>query len=221
MNKKSKEWNDELDSKLIKFNETAINKQSFMLEFKMDWPKIMKRLQHLNILPERLKVTHERKYLKNEDKFRCIDCKQIFSSNQEFKHPTRNTNRCFECYDLHSKNTRKKVKETQTIRQYIAKKIWQSRKTCIRKKLKHEIDEEIILNMYSIQKGLCFYSKIPMSYSVGDRFALSIDRLDSQKGYELKNVVLCCEVVNRMKLDYSVDNFKQMILRLNANKENF
>jgi hypothetical protein len=36
---------------------------------------------------------------------------------------------------------------------------------------------------------------------------IGIDRIDSEKGYDYDNVVLCCAVCNRMKLNYSVEQF--------------
>jgi hypothetical protein len=38
-----------------------------------------------------------------------------------------------------------------------------------------------------------------------------IDRIDSQKGYELGNVVTCCKYCNRAKSDMSLDEFKDWI----------
>ena len=39
-----------------------------------------------------------------------------------------------------------------------------------------------------------------------------IDRLDSNKGYVSGNVVSCCSQCNSMKLDYSVEEFKNKVL---------
>lgn len=38
---------------------------------------------------------------------------------------------------------------------------------------------------------------------------VSVDRLDSSKGYTLENVVLCCAAINRMKMDMTVDEFRR------------
>jgi 5-methylcytosine-specific restriction endonuclease McrA len=48
-----------------------------------------------------------------------------------------------------------------------------------------------------------------------------IDRVDSSKGYETDNVVTCCQTCNRMKLDHSVDKFKEHILKIAKNIDNF
>lgn len=72
----------------------------------------------------------------------------------------------------------------------------------------------------------CFYcNDIPkMKFKVtrGNGYYLynSLDRVDNNKGYELDNVVPCCDMCNRAKLDYTIDEFKQWVKRLfNNNKE--
>lgn len=41
-----------------------------------------------------------------------------------------------------------------------------------------------------------------------------IDRLDSLKGYTIDNCVPCCTMCNRMKLNYTVDNFIQHVHKI-------
>lgn len=41
-----------------------------------------------------------------------------------------------------------------------------------------------------------------------------IDRIDSQKGYTLDNCVPCCSMCNRMKNNYSIDQFKNKIAQI-------
>ena len=56
---------------------------------------------------------------------------------------------------------------------------------------KHEIDVEFLTNLWEKQKGLCYYSNIPMNYNKAE-WRISIERLDNSKGYIPENVVLCC-----------------------------
>ena len=43
-----------------------------------------------------------------------------------------------------------------------------------------------------------------------------IDRIDSNKGYEVGNILTCCKVCNYMKLDHSYDFFMGHIEKINA-----
>jgi hypothetical protein len=56
---------------------------------------------------------------------------------------------------------------------------------------KHEIDVDFLNELWEKQKGLCFYSNIPMNYNKAE-WRVSIERLDNSKGYIPENVVLCC-----------------------------
>lgn len=41
-----------------------------------------------------------------------------------------------------------------------------------------------------------------------------IDRIDSSKGYTVKNSVPCCEMCNRMKLDYDLEDFLEHVKKI-------
>lgn len=44
-----------------------------------------------------------------------------------------------------------------------------------------------------------------------------LDRVDNTKGYIEGNVVTCCEQCNRMKLDYTLDEFEEQIIKIYTN----
>jgi hypothetical protein len=77
-----------------------------------------------------------------------------------------------------------------------------------------DINENDLVDLYYTQKGLCFYSGEEMSlgehkatkdlYSI-NFFNISVDRIDSKKGYTKDNVVLCCWGVNNMKQQMTVE----------------
>jgi hypothetical protein len=72
------------------------------------------------------------------------------------------------------------------------KHLWQS--TCI--------TYEFLQEMYDQQEGRCAVTGIQMTHKRGDRGEyrnVSIDRMDSDKGYEPDNVRLVCKAVNLMK----------------------
>lgn len=70
-----------------------------------------------------------------------------------------------------------------------------------------------MVEMYKAQKGLCYYTQIPLEAGPGFKGKnISLDRLDSSGNYTRENTVMCCSEVNRMKgqltleeLDWWVD----------------
>jgi|GEM_PF-887726 len=74
-----------------------------------------------------------------------------------------------------------------------------------------DLTKEFLVRLWYRQKGLCHYTSRKMTFD-GRRKpeAVSIDRVDSRKGYTKDNVVLCCRVVNEMKSNMSVDDLLEM-----------
>ena len=57
-----------------------------------------------------------------------------------------------------------------------------------------------LFSMWESQEGRCFYTGVRMIYDGdGSDESVSLDRMDSSKGYTSDNVVLCCNRVNLMK----------------------
>jgi hypothetical protein len=73
------------------------------------------------------------------------------------------------------------------------------------------LDEKAVLNLLHKQKGLCRYSRQPLVLAANHRDTLSIDRIDSARGYEPDNVALCGAVVNKMKLNMSLSDFREIV----------
>ena len=72
---------------------------------------------------------------------------------------------------------------------------------------------------------LCPYSGIQMTWELGSgkptETNISIDRFDSTRPYEAGNVVFCCWFVNRMKFDYTDQEFIGACEHIAKNKERF
>lgn len=62
--------------------------------------------------------------------------------------------------------------------------------------------------LYKDQNQLCIYTGLPLKLNRNDHMTISIDRVDSSKGYSLENCVLCGAVINLMKLDLTIEEFK-------------
>jgi hypothetical protein len=89
----------------------------------------------------------------------------------------------------------------------------------IKKDGRRDLTLDQMKEVFKKQKGLCALSgvpltciKIPNSKKVHTN--LSIDRIDSDKGYELDNIQLVCAIVNIMKSSLTMEEFKWWIQTL-------
>ena len=76
--------------------------------------------------------------------------------------------------------------------------------------------EKLIYELYKKQNGKCAYTGKQLTairYAVRgnqhiiNKWNVSIDRIDSNKGYTKDNIQLVCAIVNRMKTDLSDTEF--------------
>ena len=74
-----------------------------------------------------------------------------------------------------------------------------------------DIDYEYLINLYKEQKGLCAISQMPMVHHWGDPSTISIDRIDSNKGYLKGNVHLVCQWINIAKNKHSVSEIQTVL----------
>lgn len=65
------------------------------------------------------------------------------------------------------------------------------------------ISKQFILNLLEKQENKCYYSGDELSMKPRLYNTLSIDRVNSSKGYTEDNVVLCCQKINVIKNDLS------------------
>ena len=90
-----------------------------------------------------------------------------------------------------------------------------------RKRVNCFITVEHLHDVWQRQKGLCAYTKLPLSSEAHQLNTVSLDRIDSDKDYTPDNIQLVCVPINRMKLDYSEDQFIQlcMLVAQNVSKQ--
>lgn len=72
------------------------------------------------------------------------------------------------------------------------------------------ITRDYLIKLFDDQDGKCAITNIPMTFKVGNgrvNTNISIDRIDSNKGYTDDNIWLVCTVVNLMKLNFTMQNF--------------
>lgn len=89
------------------------------------------------------------------------------------------------------------------------------RNLCTKAKLRKqdfdpEVDWEYLFDLWSNQNGRCAYSGLPLSVEVNHPHTVSLDRIDSSKGYERGNLQLLSFTVNRMKMDLNEQDFLEI-----------
>jgi len=79
------------------------------------------------------------------------------------------------------------------------------------KNFKFNIDSEYLKSLYELQKGKCNLSDFEMTNIRGEGHVntnISVDRIDSKKGYIKGNIQLVCLAINKMKFDFKQKDFK-------------
>lgn len=90
-----------------------------------------------------------------------------------------------------------------------------------RRNIKFEITIDDVADMYEKQNGECALSgwRLTTAKNLKDQ-TISIDRIDSSKGYSLDNIQLVHKHINLMKHIYSVDQYISACKAVTQNMEN-
>ena len=163
----------------------------------------------------------------------CTKCK-ISKPNSEFvyskdKRNTKGrtyTTSCKNCRNLYAKKLREnptesfiKSKREQAKKNKLNTVFLSSKGNAKKRGLEHTITKNYIEEIYSLQNGVCYYTDKPMHTDLrnkdNNKDCVSIDRIDSDKGYIYDNIVLCRWQVNKMKIDLSNAEFLQIVSEIN------
>lgn len=77
-----------------------------------------------------------------------------------------------------------------------------------------DIELDYVLEMIKKQQNRCVYSNKELSFSYNNRDVISIDRIDSNKGYTQGNIQILSSYVNWMKLDHDEEVFFELISKI-------
>lgn len=94
-----------------------------------------------------------------------------------------------------------------------------------KKNIPFNLTADFLYNIFNNQKGLCFYTKIPMklhtdNWSIkgqADIDTMSVDKVDPLLGYVENNVVLCCSGINKLKGNSSKKELETFVKALIEN----
>lgn len=146
----------------------------------------------------------------------CRSCKQYKDQN-DFSLDKANTarnNRSTECKQCESKRKKlnREINQIEQVNSFL-RKLLNGCKSRVNNGYKNknidiDIDIEYLISLYYKQQGKCALSGIPMTSVKGKgrhNTNISIDRIDSMKGYTKDNVQLVCSHVNMMKSNLSLE----------------
>jgi hypothetical protein len=138
----------------------------------------------------------------------CFCCKETKETSLFFKHsqtPDGLHSWCKACCKKGNAKSRDKVNSKIETR---AKVFLQNAKKSAKKR-NQEFSLEIndVVGFWNDQAMICAYSGLEMTLEAGKLNTVSIERIDSKIGYTKDNTILVCQAINRMKSDFSYEDF--------------
>ena len=137
-----------------------------------------------------LSLFYKNKNTKDGYLHQCNDCRKLKYSNN--------------CYnkEYNRKYQRLYVEKNRLKRIYTTAK-----NRCKDKLREFSIPLEYMFELWENQNGQCAYTKLPLLATANQFNTVSLDRVDSSKGYVVGNVQLVCAAINKMKQEYTEELF--------------
>lgn len=160
---------------------------------------------------------------RSEQRFKCFRCKrdlpescfhpigQVRKKGQRpdliLLHPL-----CFTCIKQKKCDLEASALYSPALHRFASRLVSTTRMGAKSRGIAFAITAEDVVSLYIAQKGRCALSDAVMHITPGigrkNVRAMSIDRIDSSANYTLDNVQLVCAIINIMKNDLPVDEFK-------------
>lgn len=164
--------------------------------------------------------------MKDSELYICSSCKQYKKSNNfpKNKHNKLRDGLSYVCKNCYSTIYNKNRIEKATINKldYTLKmRLNDSKQRAKKRNIYNDIIIEDLYELWNTQNGKCAISGIDLtveSYNGRVNTNVSIDRIDSTKGYTKSNIQLVCSTINMMKGSLNIDElifFCENILKQN------
>lgn len=162
-------------------------------------------------------------YLHPHNQRCCYGCKQIFDDYPKYFHIHKyypdgtvayNT-KCATCYCAINRARTSKYREVPEI--FIKSKLSSYQSRARFENSPFNLTSEALIEQWQRQGGICFYTGKTIDFKLvtpngkaPHNDTPSLDRMDPNKGYTLGNVVWCSYAINRMKNEFTYDQFVEM-----------
>ena len=143
--------------------------------------------------PRQIREKNKKIIIDNIDHYNCNHCHKIKPIDQFTKEIRRGCKKCLSIYDKHTRyNPRRALQNLLKNSKSHTKergKIYTDKRDNT-----YNIDFEFLVELYQKQKGLCNYSGLPLKFGscLEHDWTISLERIDSLKGYIKTNVCLIC-----------------------------
>ena len=138
----------------------------------------------------------------------CFCCKETKERTLFFKHNQTADGLhswCKSCCNTGNQKSRDKVNATIEGRAKIF--LQNAKKSAKKRNQEFELEIFDVVNFWHDQKMICAYSGLEMTLEASKLNTVSIERIDSGIGYTKSNTILVCQAINRMKSDFSYEDF--------------
>lgn len=162
------------------------------------------------------------KTVNGEEYYFCTKCKKWrpeskFNIDKNSLHQNRGglCNECKDCQRERYYHERQRLFEDNNLalKYKLQQALKGTRRRSKEKNIYNDLTIDYLLYLWEKQNGQCALTGIPMTYKFYEgrvNTNLSVDRIDSTKGYSKDNVQLVCMAANQMKNDLSMEEFVEM-----------
>jgi hypothetical protein len=138
----------------------------------------------------------------------CFRCKESKSLDLFFKHYQTSDGYHSWCKSCCKEgNNKSRTKQNSTIEGRAKIFLMNAQKSAKKRNQSFELSIQDIVDCWNAQVKICAYSGREMTLEAGKLNTVSIERIDSNVGYTIKNTILVCQAINRMKSDFEYEDF--------------
>jgi len=138
----------------------------------------------------------------------CFCCKEAKETSLFFKHsqtPDGLHSWCKACCKKGNAKSRDKVNSKIETRAKVF--LQNAKKSAKKRNQEFSLEVNDVVGFWNDQAMICAYSGLEMTLEAGKLNTVSIERIDSNIGYTKENTILVCQAINRMKSDFSYEDF--------------